>query len=188
MGRFTVFLDRDGVLNVDPRWAVFKPKRVALLPGASEALARLNRSDIQVAVCTNQPFLSSGLLTRKQLRRIHDRLLELLGPNCRIDRFEAAAAPGGLGHRRRKPKPGLLEDAARFFAARGSPVDKSRAIMVGDRVTDLGAATNFGIPCILLTTGADETTLREQAKEKGWTPADVVPDFAAAVKAIEARL
>lgn len=185
--RFTVFLDRDGVLNKDPRWVVLSPKKIEPLPGAGAALARLNRDDVQIAVCTNQPFLSTGLLTRRRLKRIHERLMAQLGPGCRVDRWEAAAAPARMGHRRRKPKPGMLEDAARYFAARGSPVDKTRAVMVGDRVTDLGAAVAFGIPGILLTTGTDEAALREEAKEKGWEPVAVVADLAGAVKWILER-
>ncbi|MFO1533212.1 MAG: hypothetical protein ABR562_05890, partial [Thermoplasmatota archaeon] len=59
---FTVFLDRDGVFNRNPKLAVVRKKGFVWLPGAREAFARLNRPGIQTCLATNQPFLGTFTL------------------------------------------------------------------------------------------------------------------------------
>ncbi len=139
---FTIFLDRDGVLDRD-RWpGVLAPKQFEWLPGARDAVAKLNRPGVQICLVTNQPWTNTGILTRRRLNAIHARMLEdLRAVGGRIDRIEAATLPWG---RRRKPRPGMLEDAA---AAMGQ-VDKARAVMVGDKARDIEAANRFGITAI----------------------------------------
>ncbi|MES2153525.1 MAG: HAD-IIIA family hydrolase [bacterium] len=158
--RFTVFLDRDGVLDKD-RWpGLLTPRQWNWLPGAREALARLNRPDVQVCLATNQPWAHTGILTTRRLAAIHARMLdEARAAGGRIDRIEAATWPWG---RRRKPRPGMLEDGAAAFGG----IDKARAIMVGDKPRDVEAARRFGIAAIRVGPHGD------------------VPDLAAAVERI----
>ncbi len=155
---FTIFLDRDGVLDKD-RWpGVLSPGQVAWLPGAKEAIATLNRKDVRIALVTNQPWTHTGLLTRRRLDRIHAKMLDdLREAGGRIDRVEAATWPWG---RRRKPRPGMLEDAAAAFG----DVDKTRAIMVGDKARDVEAARRFGIPAIRVGPRGDVADLAAAAK------------------------
>src|SRR5581483_7788778 len=112
------------------RWSQFH-----WLPGAVDAIARLNRPDIQVVLVTNQPMVGFGplLLSRRRLDAVHARMLEdVRAAGGRIDRIEVATGIPFVPTRRRKPRPGMLEDAAAALAAAGSPVAKARAAMVGD--------------------------------------------------------
>lgn len=186
--RFTVFLDRDGVFNVNPRLGVRLYRNLRWLPGAREAFARLNRPGIQTSLATNQPWVGLLTATPGMMRRLHARFkAELEAHGGRLDHIEMAFAPPFVGHRRNKPRPGMLEDGAARLAAAGSPVDKARAVMVGDKVKDAQAAAGFGVPCILLATTYDEETLRARAAQLQVPVDAVAPDLAGAVELILAR-
>src|SRR5881628_432336 len=73
-----VYLDRDGTLNFDPGY-LNQPEQLRLLPGAGQAVARLNRAGFKTVVLSNQSGLARGLITQDQLEAIHQRLRELLG-------------------------------------------------------------------------------------------------------------
>lgn len=172
-GRATVFLDRDGVLDVAPLLARRSWKRWRWLPGAREALARLNQPHIQVCLATNQPYAGPGLLPRRTLHRLHGAMLGAIhDAGGRIDRVEYAAWAFG---RRHKPRPGMLEDGGRALGA-----DPARSVMVGDNVKDAEAAHRYGCRAILLATSHPEARLRAGLAAKG-IAADIVPDLAAAV-------
>lgn len=182
---FTVFLDRDGVFNVNPDLGIRFYRNLRWLPGAKEAFARLNRPGIQTSLATNQPWVGLLTATPGMMHRLHARFkAELEAHGGRLDNIEMAFAPPFIGHRRNKPRPGLLEDGAAKLAAAGHPVDKARACMVGDKPKDAQAAAGFGIPCILLATTYDADTLRRRAAAVGVPYAAIVPDLAAAVDLI----
>lgn len=183
--KFTVFLDRDGVFNVNPRIGIRLYRNLEWLPGAREAFARLNRPGIQTSLATNQPWVGLGTATPGMIRRVHAQFkAELERHGGRLDRVEAAYANPLLRRRRTKPKPGMLEDGAKALAARGSPVDKSRAVMVGDKIKDAQAAAGFGIPCILLATTYSAASLERRARTLEVPYAAIVPDLEAAVDLI----
>lgn len=183
--RFTVFLDRDGVFNENPDLGVRFYRNLKWLPGAREAFARLNRPGIQTCLATNQPWVGLLTATPGMMRRLHARFKsELEAHGGRLDNIEMAFAPPLVGHRRNKPRPGMLEDGAARLAAAGHPVDKARAVMVGDKVKDAQAAAGFGVPCILLATTYDADTLRAKAAALRVPYAAIVPDLPAAVDLI----
>lgn len=182
---FTVFLDRDGVFNVNPTLGIRFYRNLHWLPGAKEAFARLNRPGIQTSLATNQPWVGLLTATPGMMRRLHVRFkAELESHGGRLDHMEMAFAPPFIGHRRNKPRPGMLEDGAAAFASEGRFVDKERAVMVGDKVKDAQAAAGFGIPCILLATTYDAATLEAQARAGNVPYAAIVPDLGAAVDLI----
>lgn len=186
---FTVFLDRDGVFNEHPRVAVRRWEDFHWLPGVKQAFARLNRPGIQTSLATNQPTVGMGLTLPSRIHAIHTRMvagLETAGG--RLDHVEAAFAPPGFPSRRRKPAPGMLEAGAAAFAARGTPVEKDRAVMVGDQVRDAGAAGRFGIPAILVATRRPAQVLQSEADAARVPVLAVVPDLAAAVDMILRRI
>lgn len=183
--RFTVFLDRDGVFNENPELGVRFYRNLKWLPGAREAFARLNRPDIQTCLATNQPWVGLLTATPGMMRRLHARFkAELEGYGGRLDNIEMAFAPPLIGHRRNKPRGGMLEDAAVKFAIAGRPVDRARAVMVGDKLKDAQAAAAFGIPAILLATTFEAGVLEARARLLKVPVAAVVPDLAAAVERI----
>lgn len=182
---FTVFLDRDGVFNVNPSIGIRFYRNLHWLPGAKEAFARLNHGNIRTSLATNQPWVGLLTATPGMMRRLHARFKQELESNGgRLDNIEMAFAPPFIGHRRNKPRPGLLEDGAAALAAAGHPVDKKRAVMVGDKIKDAQAAARYGIPAILLATTYDAATLEEKARASGVPYAAIVPDLDAAVDLI----
>lgn len=182
---FTVFLDRDGVFNANPRLGIRFYRNLKWLPGAREAFARLNRPGIQTCLATNQPWVGLLTATPGMMHRLHARFRrELEAHGGRLDNIEIAMAPPYIGHRRNKPRGGMLEDGAAKLAAAGHPVDKGRAVMVGDKVKDAQAAAWYGIPCILVATTYDAATLEARARALDVGYAAIAPDLDGAVDLI----
>ena len=88
-GVWTAFLDRDGTINHKPGAGsyVLAPDQLRLLPGAGNAIRRLNQADWRVVVVTNQRGIARGLISEDDLRRVGLRA----GP-----RTQAAIASLGL--------------------------------------------------------------------------------------------
>jgi D-glycero-D-manno-heptose 1,7-bisphosphate phosphatase len=153
----TVFLDRDGVINEELD-LLTTPDEFRLLPGAAEAVARLNAAGMTVIVVTNQSVVARGLCSPAGLEAIHDRMRERLAlAGARVDAVyfcphhpETHHRDGGDPALRvacncRKPAPGML-----LRAAREHDIDLAAAVMVGDRVTDVLAARRAGVRSILV--------------------------------------
>lgn len=185
---FTVFLDRDGVFNMHPPVAVRHWREFHWLPGAKQAFAQLNRPDVRTCLCTNQPTVGLLLSTPGMVNRVNSRLqTELAAAGGELHHVEAAFAPTWLRHRRRKPRPGMLEDGAAWLKRHGWQVDKARAVMVGDKPKDAMAGNAFGVPAILLATSHDETYLSRAIAQHG-LDAVVVSGLPAAVQIILERI
>ena len=112
-----VFLDRDGTL-IEERDYLSEPDQVALLPGAVDALRRLQDAGFLLFLVTNQSGVGRGFFTLDDVRRVHRRLLELLEPSgVRFaDIYIAPEAPDQPS-RGRKPSPQFLFDARDAFQA-----------------------------------------------------------------------
>ena len=148
MGRKAAFLDRDGILNriVMRENVVASPRSMdefVLLPEAGELVRSLRAAGYLVVVVTNQPDVTRGHLSEQELGRMHARLQDALAP----DRIDACTASDNTD-RRRKPNPGMLEDAARDLR-----IDLSRSLMIGDSAKDVGAGRAAGVTTVLLQTG-----------------------------------
>ncbi len=144
--RPAVFLDRDGVLNrVFERDGVTHPpacvEDFTLLPGVAEAVQRLHAVGFALVVVTNQPDVARGTQTREGVEAIHERLraelpmLEVLA--CYHDDADGCDC--------RKPKPGMLREAARRWA-----IDLRRSFLVGDRWSDVAAGQAAGCRTLLV--------------------------------------
>ena len=178
---FTVFLDRDGVFNRAPRIMVRRPAGLRLLPGVLECMARINRQDVRVALCTNQPYVSTGLLPPKALARVHEHLsAQIQAAGGRMDRIEVSTHFLGLRH---KPRPGMLQDAGAAFGS-----DPKLAVMVGDNVKDAQAAAAYGCEAILLATSHSRATLERRLRRKGVAVWAIVEDLPAAIALIARRI
>ncbi len=186
---FTVFLDRDGVFNVHPKMQVRRWKDFHFLPGAPEAHAALKAAGCRTCLITNQPGTGALLSTPGMIHRLHGHMqAELAKAGAPLDRIEAAFSPPWFPHRRLKPRPGMLEDAAAAFAEEGDPVDMGRAVMIGDKVKDAQAAAAFGIPAVVLATTYDAATLESKLAKKGVPYVAIVDDLPAAVELIRSWL
>lgn len=149
-------LDRDGVLNVD-RGYTHRPEDLVFVPGAVEAVRRLNRAGRGVIVVTNQAGVARGLYDEMAVDRFHAAMntaLEVEG--ARIDAFyycpfhpeATVAAYRRANHPDRKPNPGMVLRALRDFA-----VNPGRAFLIGDRDSDLQAASAAGVRGYLFAGG-----------------------------------
>jgi D-glycero-D-manno-heptose 1,7-bisphosphate phosphatase len=147
-GRPAVFLDRDGVINrVFVRDGVTHPPGCAqefeLLPGAAGGVRRLHAAGFALVVVTNQPDVARGIQTREGVERIHTRLRAEL-PMLEI---LACLHDDGHGCACRKPKPGMLLEAARRWR-----IELQRSFLVGDRWSDILAGQAAGCRTVLVET------------------------------------
>jgi len=177
-----VLLDRDGVINRDDKVGILRVQDFAFLPGAVSAIARLTNAGFRIAVCTNQSAVGRGQLSVAELDAIHAHMcagIEQAGG--RIDRVYYAPDIPEAATARRKPGPGMLQEALAEFGA-----DASRTPMVGDMLRDLQAAHAAGCPRILVRTGKGAHT-EAQGLPAEIQPVTVVDDLDAAVTHILAH-
>jgi len=144
-----IILDRDGTINEERDDFVKSPEEWVPLPGALEAIARLNQAGWQTVIATNQSGLGRGLFDMAALTAIHTKMNTALARvGGRIGAvFFCPHAPEDQCSCR-KPLPGLYQQIGeRFGVALGTvPV-------VGDSVRDLEAALAAGCPAHLVRTG-----------------------------------
>lgn len=147
-----VFLDRDGVLNVatvvDGR--PFAPRDLhdfQIVPGAPDALARLRAAGFRLIVVTNQPDVARGSMTREALDAMHD----VLRARLPIDDIRVCPHDRGDGCACRKPRPGMLFDAARDHG-----IELTASFLIGDRWRDVDAGRRAGCRTVLIDYGYDE--------------------------------
>ncbi len=146
--RPAAFLDRDGVLIEDTGYP-HRPEEARWLPGAAAAVKALNDAGYLVFVVTNQAGVGRGYYAEAQVGVMHRWMADVLaGQGAHVDAFEycphhpeAALPEYRQASRRRKPEPGMIEDLLACWS-----VDVARSFLVGDRETDLQAATAAGLP------------------------------------------
>lgn len=144
--RSAVFLDRDGVIN---RSAVrngkpYAPRRLEdfrLLPGAARAIRNLKQAGLLVIVVTNQPDVGNGLVDASVVESMHDKLRQV----SPVDDILVCPHRQDAGCRCRKPKPGLLVEAAKKWK-----IDLENSFMVGDRWGDIVAGQSAGCYTIFI--------------------------------------
>lgn len=153
--RPAVFLDRDGVLNVDTGY-VHHPDQITWIAGAAAAVTRLNGAGFRVFVVTNQAGIARGLYETSDVESLHCWMAEeLQRQGARIDDWRYSPyhpdhQPARFADKAswRKPAPGMLLDLMEAW-----PVDRAASFMVGDRQTDMEAAAAAGIDGYLFEAG-----------------------------------
>lgn len=172
--RPAVFLDRDGTIIRDAHYLA-DPAGVELLPGAAEAIARLNRAGVPAIVITNQSGIARGMFTEADYQRVRARLDELLAAHgARLDDSLHCPHHPGHGEACECRKPGTL--LYREAAARHG-IDLTSSVGIGDRWRDLHPVIALGGAGVLVPTGA--TSPEDVAMAR--TEASVAPDLEAAV-------
>ena len=154
--RPAVFLDRDGVLNIDNERGV-TAANMQLLPGVAEAVRRINGSEHLAVVVTNQPAIAKGFMSEADLAAAHAKLETLLGAeHALLDRiyfcphhpekgFEGERPEYKIRCSCRKPLPGMLRTAAAELN-----IDLPRSVMIGDRTVDIEAGAAAGCKTVLI--------------------------------------
>lgn len=178
--RRAVFLDRDGTLVEEVPY-LHDPELVRLVPGAPAALRALAAAGFALVVVTNQAGVARGYYGEDAVARVHRRLRELLAAGgVALDGVwycphhpDGAVARLARPCRCRKPGPGMLEAAAAEL-----DLDLAASYLVGNHLTDVGAACAAGVVPLFLITG----------QAAGQSAPDGVPEFGSLVEAAEAIL
>lgn len=152
-----VFLDRDGVLNEDKKYAS-DPKIAMLLPGVAGAIKRLNDAGMTVIVVSNQSGVARGYHTEDDVQKFNSSLAsQLRVEGARVDAWyycphlpEGSVSEFAILCDCRKPKTGMLTKAAREH-----DIDLSKSYMVGDKERDIVAGATVGAKTILV--GSEES-------------------------------
>jgi D,D-heptose 1,7-bisphosphate phosphatase len=155
VGRKALFLDRDGVLNVDHGY-VGSRDRFEWVDGARDAIRYASQNGWLVFVVTNQSGVARGLYDEEAVRALLDWMAgEVRTAGGAIDdvRYcpfhpDAVVAAYRQAHPWRKPSPGMLLDLIGAWR-----LDPKRAVMVGDQETDMQAATAAGMAGYLFPGG-----------------------------------
>lgn len=152
-GARAVFLDRDGVLVrarvVDGLpYSIRDADELELDDGAEAACRALQAAGFVLVVVTNQPEVARGTLSQVAVDSIHERLLELLP----LDEIAVCPHDDADGCACRKPKPGMLIDAAQRLR-----IDLEASFMVGDRWRDIEAGASAGCTTVFLNREYSET-------------------------------
>lgn len=143
MSNKCVFLDRDGVLNVDRVDYVYHLGHFIIPEGVVEALKALKEAGYKLIVITNQSGIAKGIYERKDVQLIHDALQEASGGAlddlyyCPYHELHDSASLT------RKPGSLLIEKAAAKYE-----VDMSQSYMVGDHERDILAGMRAGLQTI----------------------------------------
>lgn len=149
-----VILDRDGVLNAESPDHIKSLDEWLPLPGSLDAVARLCRARVRVAMATNQSGIARGLFNEEDLRAIHRHInAELARIGGRIDPIMYSPDGPDSASRRRKPGPGMLEEIAIHCG-----VSLDGVPFVGDSLRDMEAARAAGARPVLVRTGNGRET------------------------------
>ena len=144
-----IILDRAGTINEDRDDFVKTVDEWVPIPGALEAIARLNHAGWHTVIATNQSGLGRGTFDMSTLNAMHTKMNQLLAKQGgRIDAvFFCPHAPEDACNCR-KPLPGLFEQIGERFG-----VDLGLVPVVGDSLRDLQAGAAVGCPPHLVRTG-----------------------------------
>lgn len=162
-----VFLDRDGVLNVDHGY-VHDPARLDWIEGAREAVAAMTRAGLTVLVVTNQSGIGRGYFDEAALERFHAAMqAQLADVGGRIDAFyycpfhETAVVEAYrvANHPDRKPNPGMI-----LRAAAEHDIDPARSFLIGDRDSDMEAARRAGVEGLMFEGGDLDAFVRARLR------------------------
>ncbi|MEA1969739.1 MAG: D-glycero-beta-D-manno-heptose 1,7-bisphosphate 7-phosphatase [Thermodesulfobacteriota bacterium] len=166
--RYTVFLDRDGVINYDSSDYIKKSNEFYFIPESAEAVALLCKNNFNIIVITNQSVIGRKMGTLDDLEAIFAKMrkgVEVCGGEIK-DIFFCPHTPDE-NCSCRKPKPGLI-----FQAMAKYKIDPACSCMVGDSAKDIECANNAGCGCSLLVqTGNGKKAAAELEKKA------IKPDF-----------
>lgn len=144
-----VILGRDGILNEYREAHVTAPEEWVPVPGALEAVARLNHAGWHVVVATNQAGIGRGMIDMAAINAVHAHMnQQLMAQGARVDAVFFCPHTPEEGCDCRKPRPGMLLDIGRRYG-----VDLRSVPLVGDTLRDLQAAVAAGCEPHLVLSG-----------------------------------
>ncbi|WP_017305394.1 D-glycero-alpha-D-manno-heptose-1,7-bisphosphate 7-phosphatase [Spirulina subsalsa] len=165
MAKTAVFLDRDGVLNVEKGY-IHHVEDLVLIPGIAQSVRRLNDRGFFCCMVSNQAGPARGYYPLSHVEALHQRLIDLLAQEAgaQLDALYYCpylSPPAGgktpdftRWSTWRKPNTGML-----VAAAWEHDLDIKHSFMVGDKATDVDLARNCGAKGILVQTGYGQEVL-----------------------------
>ncbi|HEX8072517.1 MAG TPA: HAD family hydrolase [Pyrinomonadaceae bacterium] len=186
MTRRAVFMDRDGTISEEVGY-VNHPSRYRVFPYAAEAVKLLNDAGWLAVLVTNQAGVARGYFTEDVIEMVHDLLRrELACAGARLNAIyycphhpTVGPPPYRFDCDCRKPRPGLIQRAARDFR-----IDLAQSWMVGDRYSDVELARNAGVRAALVLSGYGRGEWEYQRAHWQHEPDIVADDLLAAVREI----
>ena len=160
----TIFLDRDGTINVDTGYT-HDVSDFAFETNVIPGLELLRDAGFVFFIVTNQSGIAKGYYAEEDFYRFNNHAesrLALHGIDIRKTYFCPDHPTEGIGRYRqdsplRKPRPGMLEQAANEF-----PINKETSWMIGDKWADVAAGHAFGIRSVLLRSGKGGSDLNHR--------------------------
>ncbi len=152
---WTLFLDRDGVINERiPNEYVKTWEEFKFMPGVLDALSVFAVNFRRIFIVTNQAGIEKGLYSHDDLSQIHEQMMEYIQYHGgRIDEIYYCPFKGDLDPLCRKPNPGMALEAKKDFP----DIEFSRSIMIGDSDSDIAFGNNLGMKTILVGNKADNS-------------------------------
>ena len=154
---WTLFLDRDGVINHEKHldyihtWDEFK-----FYDGAKVAIQIFTQIFHRIIIVTNQRGIAKGVTKEENLKLIHENMLrDIEAVGGKIDAIYYCPE---LESPNRKPNPGMGLQAVKDFA----DIDLTKAIMVGNTLSDMEFGRNLGIKTVFLTTTRPEVETSDE--------------------------
>lgn len=139
-----IFLDRDGVINIERGEYTYKPDDFVLYPGVKEALSELKQAGYLLIIITNQGGIAKGLYTIADMQACHDKMQAAIG-NLIDDIYFSTHHPDYSRSLGRKPGSLLFERALAKWN-----LNPENCRMIGDQERDLIPALKLGIPGIMI--------------------------------------
>ncbi len=150
-----VFLDRDGTINREVG-NLRRIRDLRILPGVARAIKQLNDLGFLTIVITNQPVVSRGWVTEREVDEIHAVIARRIGkhgakldavyfcphhPDAQVKKYKLHCAC-------RKPNVGMIKDAMKKFK-----IDMRKSFMIGDTTRDILTGKRAKLTTILVKTG-----------------------------------
>lgn len=145
---WTLFLDRDGVINVKRPGYISAKEDFHFTEDAVDSIVAMNEFFFRTFVVTNQQGISKGILTHEELGRVHDHMLEAIDSKGGfVDKIYYCGDLSGTGSVNRKPATGMGLQAKADFP----DIDFNKSIMLGDSHTDMQFARNLGMIAVFIS-------------------------------------
>ncbi len=145
---WTLFLDRDGVINEHIKDGyVTSLDNFKFIEGSLEAISLLSNKFIRIVVVTNQQCVGKGIISEEELNIIHQHLLQKVEENNgRIDRIYFAPQLVSENSIYRKPNTGMADQAKKDFPE----IDFKQSVMVGDSISDMEFGKDKGMYTVFI--------------------------------------
>ncbi len=153
---WTLFLDRDGVINHEKyQDYVYNYNEFRFYEGVLEALKLLAGRFDRIIIVTNQKGVGKELMTEADLQDIHARMLQdITAAGGRIDKIYYCTALDN-NHPNRKPHPGMALEAAKDIPA----IDLHKSLIVGNNISDMEFGRNAGMYTVFVKTTSPQQPL-----------------------------